>query len=382
MESDVLHDHAGHREGARGAGPRVLVVGCGQIADAHVSEARRAGALVAGVCDRSAALAEQAATRLRVPAWFTDLDAALEAVRPEVVHVTTPPATHLALAARALAAGAHAYVEKPLTVDAAEATALCEAARRSARLFCVGHNLTFDPVVLRLRALLAAGALGEVVHADAVMGYDLSGPFGALALSDPDHWVHQLPGGLAHNNLSHPLSLVLPLLGLAAGELPRVWAMGRRLRPERFGDARDRFLDEVRVLLAGPRATAAVLFSCRTRPVQLGLTVYGTRRAAAVSLDARTLRVVEGSRLPGPFQKVGWAGREALASAAEALGRARDLAGARLHYFEGMRGLLHAFYAAARAGGPAPIPEADARCTAEVLERIFAACREGEGGQP
>jgi hypothetical protein len=121
-----------------------------------------------------------------------------------------------------------------------------------------------------------------------------------------------------------------------------------------------------------------VLFSCRVKPVQLALSVYGTRRAAAVSLDARTLRLVEGSRLPGPFQKVDWARREAVRSAAEALGRARDLAGARLHYFEGMRALFGAFYAAARAGGPAPIAAADARCAAETLERIFAACREGE----
>jgi predicted dehydrogenase len=364
-----------------GDGVRVLVVGCGQIADAHLTQARRAGAQLLAVCDRSPALAEQAAARHGVPAWHTDLDAALEAVRPEVVHVTTPPATHLPLAARALAAGAHAYVEKPLTSDAAEAGTLCEAARRAGRLLCVGHNLAFDPVIRRLDALLAAGALGEVVHAEAVMGYDLSGPFGALALSDPSHWVHALPGGIAHNNLSHPLSLVLPLLGLAEGERPRVRASGRRLRPERFGDVRDRFHDEVRVHLDGPRATASVLFSCRIRPVQLALTVYGTRRAAAVSLDARTLRLVDGSRLPGPFQKVDWARREALASAAEALGRARDLAGARLHYFEGLRALLGAFYAAARAGGPAPISAEHARCTAEVLDAIFAACRAAEEGE-
>ncbi len=358
-----------------GNGPRVLVVGCGQICDAHVLEARRAGARVVGVCDTTPAMAEQASVRLAVPAAFTDLATALAESAPEVVHVTTPPATHLPVALRALEHGAHVYVEKPLTLDGREAAALAEAARRRGRLVCPGHNLVLDPAVSRLRALVAAGELGEVVHAEAVMGYDLSGPFGALAMSDPDHWVHRLPGGLAHNNLSHPISLVLPFLGPGT---PEVLASGGRLRPARHGDARDRFHDEIRVLLAGPRATAGVLFSCRIRPVQLALTVYGTARAATVSLDARTVRVTGGSRAPGPFQKVDWALREARAAAAEALGRARDLAGARLHYFEGMRALFEAFYRAAGGRGTPPEPVAQALPAAEVLDRVFERCRAAE----
>jgi predicted dehydrogenase len=358
-----------------GNGPRVLVVGCGQICDAHVVEARRAGASVVGVCDTSPAMAEQAAARLAVPGAYTDLATALAEAGPEVVHVTTPPATHLPVALRALEHGAHVYVEKPLTVDAREAIALAEAARRRGRLVCPGHNLVLDPAVRRVRELVDAGTLGEVVHAEAVMGYDLSGPFGALAMSDPDHWVHRLAGGLAHNNLPHPVSLVLPFLGPGT---PEVLASGRRLRSARNGDVRDLFHDEIRVLLAGPRSTAAILFSCRIRPVQLALTVYGTARAAAVSLDARTVRVTAGSRSPGPFQKVDWAFREAQAAAAEALGRARDLARARLHYFEGMRALFAAFYRAIRGQAAPPEPAGQAIPAAEVLDRIFERCRATE----
>jgi predicted dehydrogenase len=361
------------REG-RAAPTRVAVVGCGEIADAHIPQARRAGAVVAAVCDASPHLAEQAAARWGVPAWYSDLDALLERTRPQVVHVTTPPASHLPLARRALAAGAHVYVEKPLTVDAAEAASLETAARIADRLVCVGHNHLFDPAVRRLHALLHEGGLGEVVHADALMAYDLQGPFGSLLMADPDHWIHRLPGGLAHNNLSHPLSLVLPLLG---GPVETVRTVGQRLRGERFGDARDTFHDELRVLLQGPRATAAVHFSCRARPAQLSLAVYGTRRAALVSLDARTLRVVDGSRWPGPFAKVDWARRDAVEAWRELLRRASDLAFARLHYFEGMRTLFGAFYAAAAGEAEPPIPLAEARATAEVMDRIFAECRRG-----
>lgn len=359
------------REGGGGDGIPVAIVGCGQIADAHVQQARRAGARVVAVCDASPHLAEQAAARHGVPAWFTDLDALLEAARPAVVHVTTPPATHLPLARRALEAGAHVYVEKPLTVDGAEAAALAAAAAATGRLVCAGHNLLLDPVFQRLRAAVDAGLLGELVHVDAMMGYDLSGPFGAVLLGDPGHWLHALPGGLAHNNLPHPVSLVLALLGPPT----EVRASGMRLRPERFGDARDRFHDEVRIALAFPRATASIQLSCRVRPVQLTLAVHGTRRSALVSLDARTLRLAEGSALPGPFQKVDWARRDAVAAGRELLGRASDLLAARLHYFEGLRALLAGFYAAARGAGALPVPLDEARAVVEVMDRVFEGCQ-------
>jgi len=60
-----------------------------------------------------------------------------------------------------------------------------DAAREAGRLACAGHNLAFDPVVLRLRSLVAEGELGEVVHVDAMQGYNLAGPFGAIAMSEP-----------------------------------------------------------------------------------------------------------------------------------------------------------------------------------------------------
>jgi predicted dehydrogenase len=364
---------------ARSAGPSVAIVGCGQIADAHVQQARRAGGCVVAVCDRSAVMAEQAAARLEVPAWYDDLEAMLARARPDVVHVTTPPASHLAVARAALDRGAHVYVEKPFTVDLAEAGALADAARRAGRLACAGHNLAFDPAVLRLRRLLAEGGLGDVVHVDAMMGYDLAGPFGALAMSDPDHWVHRLPGGIAHNNLSHPLSIALPLLG---DGMPAVRAWGARLRPERFGDARDELDDEVRILLAGERATASIQFSCRARPVQLAVTVHGTRGNAAMSLDARTVRVARGSSMPGPFQKVDWALGDAVEAGRELFRRAGDLARARLHYFEGMRELFARFYAAAAGQEEPPVPLAEARRTTAVLDEVFRQCRAGRRPSP
>jgi predicted dehydrogenase len=96
---------------------RVALVGCGQIADAHLQEVRKiAGAQLVAVCDRHRDLARQAAARFGVPGVYDDLDALLREARPDVLHVTTPPQTHAAVAKQALAAGVHMYVKKPFDI--------------------------------------------------------------------------------------------------------------------------------------------------------------------------------------------------------------------------------------------------------------------------
>src|SRR5579863_4372307 len=99
---------------------RVALIGCGQIADAHLGEIRKLPqAEAVAVCDRERDLAVQAAARFEVPQLYDNVDQMLVAARPDVVHITTPPHTHKALAVAALKAGAHVYVEKPFTVDLA-----------------------------------------------------------------------------------------------------------------------------------------------------------------------------------------------------------------------------------------------------------------------
>jgi predicted dehydrogenase len=358
---------------------RAAVVGCGQIADAHIQEARKAGATVVAVCDSNEHMAEQVSARLQVRGVYTDLDQMLDATRPDVVHVTTPPASHLPIGRTLIQRGIHAYVEKPFTTTAAEAEELVKEAEQEGILVCVGHNYAFDSPALRLGQAVADGTLGEPVHVEALMGYDLSGPFGAILMRDPSHWVHRLPGGLVQNNISHPLSLVLPFL---PDPRPAVVARGWRWRAERFGDARDGFFDEVRVSLAGQNTTASVVFSCRIRPVQLRVTAYGTRAQGTASLDARTVRFVRGASLPGPFGRVQWAYRDSREARREAYRQAANVVRARLHFFEGMQELFRRFYAAVEGRGTMPIPMQEAVRVTRVMDDIFRDCRAHETTNP
>jgi UDP-2-acetamido-3-amino-2,3-dideoxy-glucuronate N-acetyltransferase len=82
----------------------------------------------------------------------------------DAVLLATPAATHHDLALRALEAGKHVFVEKPLALTAAEARALAETADRLDRVLMVGHILEYHPAFERLVELVREGVIGEVRH--------------------------------------------------------------------------------------------------------------------------------------------------------------------------------------------------------------------------
>ena len=85
---------------------RIALIGCGQIADAHLQELRKIDrATVVAVCDRHVDLARQAAARFEVDRYYDDAATMLRELKPDVVHITTPAQTHAPLAMQALQAG-------------------------------------------------------------------------------------------------------------------------------------------------------------------------------------------------------------------------------------------------------------------------------------
>jgi predicted dehydrogenase len=138
--------------------PRVLVVGLGNMGMAH---ARAYHALdgfeLAGLCARGIA------DRTDLP-WhdvprFASYAEALAATKPDVVSINTWPDTHADYAVRAIEAGAHVFVEKPLAQTVAEAQRVVDAAIRHDRKLVVGYILRVHPSWTRLVEL--ARGLGK-----------------------------------------------------------------------------------------------------------------------------------------------------------------------------------------------------------------------------
>lgn len=102
------------------------------------------------------------APRVRCLDAFEDLLPLVDAVV-----IATPAATHAELAIRALVAGKHVLVEKPLALSLASARRVRDAAARAERVAMVGHLMVFHPVVHRLRDLVRAGTLGRPYYVQA-----------------------------------------------------------------------------------------------------------------------------------------------------------------------------------------------------------------------
>jgi predicted dehydrogenase len=90
-----------------------------------------------------------------------DVAAVLDDPQVQAVVIATPAATHFEIAGRALQAGKHVYVEKPLTLHAAQARQLIELANQRRLKLMVGHLLEYHPAVVYLKQMLDRGELGE-----------------------------------------------------------------------------------------------------------------------------------------------------------------------------------------------------------------------------
>jgi len=347
---------------------RIALLGCGQIADAHLQEIRKLRSVdLVAVCDVYPDLAWQAAARFGVPAHFSDLRTMITEAQPNVVHITTPAHTHAALAEQILELGCHVYIEKPMTLDAAEAERVVRAAKTHDRMVCLGHDQLFDPMWLELRRRVDAGEIGPVRHVESVLGYPISGAFGTQVTGDPHHWVHRLPGGLFQNTISHPLYRITDFL---LDEHPEIHA--RWTQTGRFS-----FPTELSVSLRGREVTGTLTF-LSTVAAQRITRVYGTKGHLEVDFDAQTIRRVGPPRLPGAFGKLdapfrSW--REAARNFRRNLWR---FAAADIHYFAGMRTLFERFYSSIQNGTPLPIEPAEMVRVTRLMDEIFEQCRRQE----
>jgi predicted dehydrogenase len=307
-------------------------------------------------------MAEQLATRYGIAATYTDVRALLEREKPDVVHITTPPLSHVPIAHVAIDAGCHVYVEKPLAPRHQDALELLERARRAQRQLTVGYTYMFDPPAIAMRELYQRGALGDPVHIESIYGYDLGGPFGRALAADRGHWVRRLPGKLLHNTIDHLLN---KLVEFVDSDEPEVLAIGRQL-----ASGAEPMLDELRVLIAGERVTAHATFSAHARPVLHQCRVFGTKGTALIDYVSRTV-TLEQAPLPSALGRVVAPLLKASQLVRAAGTNALRFAKSEDQFFAGMRELIRRFYESIRSGGPAPISSRDIAWVSAVMARVL-----------
>ncbi len=114
------------------------------------------------VCDLRPDALEAITRRYPAVRTTTSYDEVLEDSRVGAVAIATPVSSHFELAARALEAGKHVFVEKPLTASSDEALELIELADERGLVLMPGHTFLYSPPVNRIRSMIQAGELGEI----------------------------------------------------------------------------------------------------------------------------------------------------------------------------------------------------------------------------
>lgn len=170
-------------------GIRTALIGAGSFAQGmHLPNLMQAGSAYSlhTIASRNGATARALAERYGAAHASTDADEALANPDVDLVFISTRHHLHAALTLKALAAGKHVFVEKPLALHAAELEAIEEFFRThaDAPMLMTGFNRRFSPALVRARDALAARR-GPVM-----LNYRINAGF-----LPPEHWVHGEQGG-------------------------------------------------------------------------------------------------------------------------------------------------------------------------------------------
>ena len=276
---------------------------------------------------------------------FASIDALMADARPDVVHVCSPPATHVPAALALLEAGAHVYVEKPFALTAADADRVLGLARARGRLVCAGHQLLKDPGFEQL--MNRVRALGTLVQVDSHFAFR---PTGAAARGGSRGAVAQMA-----DILPHPLYSLLAVLERAVPGAA-IEIAGVHARPS----------DLYATLRAGD-VVGRLSVSLRARPIASSLTVIGMHGSAACDF---VRSIVTGAGNPGtePLEKIA----NPLLEALQQFARTITSLPARLRGgYAGLAELIDAFYGAIVSGTASPIPPAHLRRASALFEELM-----------
>lgn len=255
---------------------RAAVIGAGAIAHQHLQFlSTSTSAELVGVCDRSPALSTWAADTFGGVA-FQDSDVMLRECGAEVVHILTPPASHLALATAALEAGAHVLVEKPLAATLAEFETLYDAAEARGLTVMENQNYRFNDQILELSSRIRSGELGALVDAEVRLSLDFASDdrFSSPLLNSP---VGHLRGGAIRDFLPHAVGLIFELCGEAdPTDLHASWWSLKKI--ERLGP------DELDVVYDVKGVRCRIRVSASTKPEGFRVVARGTGGATEVDL--------------------------------------------------------------------------------------------------
>ncbi|HEX5857026.1 MAG TPA: Gfo/Idh/MocA family oxidoreductase [Microbacterium sp.] len=191
-------------------GLRWGILATGGIAHAFATDLRAVGIDLIAVGSRSQASADAFAAEFDIPRAYPSYEDLVADPDVDIVYVSTPHPMHVANASLALENDTHVLVEKPFTLNTAEAAAIRDLAAAKGLLAMEAMWTRYLPHMVRIREIIASGALGEV---RAVMADHTQ-----RITDDPAHRLNALDlgGGSLLDLGIYPVSFTWDVLGAPA----------------------------------------------------------------------------------------------------------------------------------------------------------------------
>ncbi len=142
---------------------RVGIIGTGKSVGNHIDALRQAEERVKVVAavDVDETRVKSVCAQYGIPEWYTNATEMLSTTQPDLVHIVTPPASHLALIIESLEAGAWVYCEKPLCASLAEFDLIEQAEARTGCYASTVFQWRFGSAVQHLKRLIDSREMGR-----------------------------------------------------------------------------------------------------------------------------------------------------------------------------------------------------------------------------
>ncbi|MDR1967043.1 MAG: Gfo/Idh/MocA family oxidoreductase [Synergistaceae bacterium] len=191
---------------------RVMIIGCGAIAPAHVEGYLKFPGMcrITALANRSISRADELNSRYGLGAkTVSDYRDALGNV--DIVSICTPPREHASIALDAIDAGCHALIEKPMATSLDECDAIIASSKKENRVVSVVAQSRFISGIRNAISVARSGRFGRVLYARANSVWYRGGSY--YDLSWRGRWEVE-GGGCTLNHSIHHIDLLLWLKGL------------------------------------------------------------------------------------------------------------------------------------------------------------------------
>lgn len=153
---------------------RLAMIGCGGNSSGHARNMNRnPDVQIVAACDVNTDIANNYITRnlpelTPKPAAYDNLDKMLAEVKPDAVLISTPHTLHFEQGMKALDAGCHVFMEKPMVTAADDAYTLADKVKKTGKVFIIGYNTPCSGNFYYLRKAIRENTFGKL---ELVTGY-------------------------------------------------------------------------------------------------------------------------------------------------------------------------------------------------------------------